>query len=322
MNTENINIESLCASEDFQNYCLNPTPQSTQYWNQWLVDNKEHTPIFEASKNIILQLSLQVSEKEIEEELSALKLKLPTEKKAPINNSIRTFLKIAASFLLLLSIFGVWKINSTPIPSQSYTTQYGQTQTIALPDGTNVVLNANSTLTYKEDWTSQREVHLDGEAFFEVEHNKDLPFIVHTEKGDVNVLGTVFNVMQRSKKFDVTLVQGKVQLVLENKRKVDMNPGEQVSVLDNKVEKNTVDTEAITSWHIGKMIFKNATIKSIIERLEDDYGWNINVKDTNLLKRKVNASIQKNNPKLLLDALKEIYELDIKKISEGVYEIK
>jgi len=70
------------------------------------------------------------------------------------------------------------------------------------------------------------------------------------------------------------------------------------------------------------MKFKNASISSVIERLKNDFGWQIEVKNKELLKRKINASIPENDPKLLLEALSQIYDLKIEKMGERQYIIR
>ena len=91
----------------------------------------------------------------------------------------------------------------------------GQTYKLALADGTNVMLNAESELTFPSEFdTDRREVFLKGEAFFQVTHNEKAPFIVHTDQLDVQVLGTTFNVSgyNNENMLKVTLVEGSIQI--------------------------------------------------------------------------------------------------------------
>src|SRR5690606_15777064 len=108
------------------------------------------------------------------------------------------------------------------------TTGYGETRKINLPDGSLVVLNANSELKYESNWQQapMREVWLQGEAFFEVvKTTEEKQFIVHTGSLDVEVLGTQFNVHNRHQKVQVVLSSGKVKLQpLERQESLLMNP--------------------------------------------------------------------------------------------------
>jgi len=327
-NETEITLESLSASEHFQQHCLTPTAESQQYWSEWLEENEVHRATFEVAKALVFQLSFQPSDDEVVHELESLKKKIASKKvskpKWYLDWKQAKVLGIAATFLVFLMAIWLWK-TLQPVPLQKITTLYGQTQKIVLPDSSQVVLNANSTLRFsKENWSeNRRDVWLEGEAYFEVVHNVQSPFAVHTDKGRVNVLGTSFNVLYRKENFNVTLVEGKVALSLPNKpNPIHLKVGEQVIFNEGEVQHIEADVDLITAWRSGKLIFKNATIESIINRLQNEYGWTISVKNDALLERKVNATILKNNPELLLEALTEIYELDIRKVSEGKYEIR
>ncbi|MFK7906841.1 MAG: FecR family protein [Chitinophagales bacterium] len=329
-NETEITLESLSASEHFQQHCLTPTAESQQYWSEWLEENEVHRATFEVAKALVFQLSFQPSDDEVVHELESLKKKIASKKvskpKWYLDWKQAKFLGVAATFLVFLMAIWLWK-TLQPVPLQKITTLYGQTQKIVLPDSSQVVLNANSTLRFsKENWSKfyRRNVWLEGEAYFEVTHNKKSPFAVITDNGTIHVLGTSFNVSNRKENFNVTLIEGKATLSSPTKSiPIDLKIGEQVIVVNNAIiQKVEADVDLITAWRSGKLIFKNATIESIINRLQNEYGWTISVKNDALLERKVNATILKNNPELLLEALTEIYELDIRKVSEGKYEIR
>lgn len=323
MNNSKVTIESLSASDAFQKYCLNPDASDIEYWNQWLIENEAHRATFEAAKQVVQQLSFQLPATEIQQELQSLKHQLNTKitpKRALLSR--RRVLGIAASFLLLLGAWGLYKTFS-PQPMVEVITAYGETQTFELPDQSLITLNANSKLSYPKNWRKgrARSVWLEGEAWFEVVHQPKAPFTVFTNQGDIQVLGTSFNVQKRAQNLQVTLVEGKVNVAFKNAESFIMNPGEQVTLQQGVIKKTQADVEAATAWRLGKLIFRNASIASIVDRLQNEYGWTIQVKKEALLERKVNASIAKNNPELLLEALREIYEFDIRKIQEGFYEI-
>ncbi len=328
MLNKQITTESLVASESFQNYCLSPNIENIQYWENWLFENPTHQGTFEEAKDLVLSLSTQVTPKEIGEEFnrfqeSIKRASFQKKEKQPRRNFLSILTKIAAVGLVLLSGFWAWN-QFSDVSMTLIATDFGKTRTIEFPDGSNVILNANSTLQFAENWGNQdiREVELTGEAFFEVVSNKEKPFVVHTQKGDVEVLGTTFNVSQRSDQFDVTLLEGKVQIALPNQSKIILNPNEQVSINGKTIEHEKIDVESVTAWRNNKMKFKNTAISSVIERLKNDFGWNIKIENQALLKRKINASIPENDPKLLLEALSQIYDLKIEKIDETNYVIR
>ena len=105
---------------------------------------------------------------------------------------------------------------------QTITVPAGQRVNLDLPDGSNVWLNAGTTMQYPVSFmTDKREVILDGEAYFEVAHNEKSPFVVHTSTLDVEVLGTKFNVEAYSarKIFETSLMEGRVKVKLPHDRK-------------------------------------------------------------------------------------------------------
>ncbi len=338
MNKNKITIESLVASDAFQKYCLAPDPADIQYWENWLTNNKQDQAIFYQAKELVNTLSFQITDDEIKNEYHSLQSKLNhqstsyetiTESTNTLPSNVkklhhRFFIARLAGVFLILAIAGLgWQMwNTTPL--QIVSTNFGKTKTIQLQDGSEIMLNANTSLRFAEDWQNKvsREVWLEGEAFFNVAPSKQQNFIVHTEKGKVEVLGTEFNVMQRKDDLEVTLVKGKVQLKLPNQTKINMQPNDQVRITNQTIDQTQIDVKTVTDWKDNKMIFKNASIKSIIRRVENNFGWKVELKNQEVLKRKINASIPENNPKLLLEALSAIYDLKIKKISEQHYVIE
>jgi len=317
-----VTVEQLCADESFQMYCLDPEGVKSAYWSEWALAHPEHTLALEEARRQVLNLGLVVDTAEIDGEWTSLQTQM-TRQLPRRRLKRRTWLSVAASLLLIIGAMGYWQMSETFVMT-TIATGYGQQKNITLPDGSKVVLNAKSTISYAEDWTNSeyRKVHLEGEALFEVETNKEQPLIVHTEKGEIKVLGTTFNVFQRAADLKVTLIEGKVQLKVDGNTNYNINPGEQVTFRNSTLTNAKVDVKTITAWSEGKWIFKNASVASIIVRLQYEYGWTIKVRNKEILKRKVNASILKNNPELLFEALREIYDLDIQKLDEGVFEIK
>lgn len=131
--------------------------------------------------------------------------------------TLRWAARIAAAVIIAVSGYYMTTnyIYNKDAQPQTITVPAGQRAQITLADGTRVWLNAQSTLTYASDFgRNDRNVELDGEAYFEVAKNKKLPFYVHTEMHKVRVVGTSFNVCayKGSKEFETTLVEGIVDI--------------------------------------------------------------------------------------------------------------
>ena len=144
-------------------------------------------------------------------------------------------LKVAAIALILFSGNFLLQKDDQMESLPSFQTLYvpaGQRAELILPDSTKVWLNANSKLVYPSSFKEGiRQVELDGEAYFDVRHNGDNPFVVRTKSMNVTVLGTEFNVSAYSgiEEFNIALLRGSVELNSPDlSRKYRMTAGEQV----------------------------------------------------------------------------------------------
>jgi len=326
MNRKLTTVESLIANEQFQNFCLAPDAEQMKFWNDWLAANPIMQAEFEEARALVLSMSTQVTSKEVGEEFNRFQEKINQQhaiKHKPGRRKLLSFFARAAAVGLILGTsFWIWN-SFSEVPLKTIATNFGETKNINLPDGSIVILNANSQISFGADWKNEdfRELNLKGEAFFEITKNEQKPFLVKTKKGTIRVLGTKVNTLQRGDLLDVTLAEGKVRVELPNQSKINLNPNERVQISGKTIDHEKVDPENVTAWRKNKMKFKNASISSIIERLKNDFGWEIEVKNDALLKRKINASVE-NDPKILLEALSQIYDLKIEKISDRQYVIR
>ncbi|MGK4225859.1 FecR family protein [Parabacteroides distasonis] len=199
---------------------------------------------------------------------------------------------IAASIALLLGVSnyisyheGYKNQNSQMVEMAN---PMGMRSSIVLSDGTRVILNAGTTLSYPTAFVSnQREVKVNGEAFFEVSHDKDHPFIVSAENVKVKVLGTKFNVKayKEDDHIEVTLTEGKVGVGLRGHHDMMyISPGQQA--LFNKMKqsfsKYEVNLDYYTSWKEGKFYFKSVTFLEIAKQLERRFNVHISVEPAKL----------------------------------------
>ena len=329
-------VAELTATEHFQDFCLNPTAESTRYWDNWQIQHPEHQAVFEEAKALVLYLAIEPSEKEIN--AAFLDFKVAVDKKQKIgktklisianrhqpNKTRRNWLAIAVMALLAIGCWQYLLIPDTTLVQLA--TNYGEVQTHILPDGSKVILNANSTLSYEDYWPTNkpRKVHLKGEAFFEVKKKSGKEqFRVQTDKGAIQVLGTSFNVKQRANSFEVALLEGSVALSIPKYPIIKMEPGELIRIEGTDFyDRSIADVDAFSAWRFQRMVFKEMTISKVVQRLQEEFDWNVKVADQALLKRKITATIPKNDPELLLQALSEIYDLEIEAISNKTYLIK
>ena len=193
---------------------------------------------------------------------------------------------VAASVTLLFSISnyisfheGYKKLNSQMIEMVN---PMGMRSAVVLSDGTKVILNAGTTLSYPAAFVSgQREVKVNGEAFFEVSHDKEHPFIVSAENVKVKVLGTKFNVKayDDDDNIEVTLAEGKVGVGLDTKNLIQIMPGQQIKYMkaSHRFIKREVRLQSYTSWICGKFYFTNYPLEKIAKQLERSFNVRIQI---------------------------------------------
>lgn len=194
----------------------------------------------------------------------------------------RNLSRVAAVLLIALTVVSVTAYflgqrNSLPANNQFViSTLPGQKSKVKLPDGTNVWINSDSELEYSSD-RKNRIVHLKGEAYFEVTHSKEHPFIVKLGDWDIRVLGTKFNVSNypESEMREASLLEGKISVGTENQKgNVEIVPGERITF--NAKTKDFVKQKASVKddilWVNGVLSFNNESFPEIVFRLEKYYG--------------------------------------------------
>lgn len=191
----------------------------------------------------------------------------------------RKLFYIAAAVLIPFAVlfFTLYPMEKTLDPlEQEYrelVVDHGRNAEVVFQDGTTVTLNAGSRLRYPTQFqSSRREVFLEGEAFFEVKKDKKHPFIVHLDKGDVEVLGTVFNVNTFKKQIDVVLLEGKISFNTEKKQRYVLLPGNRLLFDKEKMlceVKKMEDPSDIAKWKEHIFFFQNtpfSDVKDVLSR--------------------------------------------------------
>lgn len=198
------------------------------------------------------------------------------------------FLKIAAIFLI-----GFWGSKqlltrqSDKIQMQTIHVPAGQRAEVTLADGTHVWLNSRSTLKFPEQFSANtRNVELDGEGYFSVQHNEKSPFTVQTPKYAIQVLGTEFNVKayHNSPLFETALIKGSVEISSPNlKNGLQLKPNEIVSIENKLLKKSTINNNDYFKWKEGLFCFEDESIQNLIKKLELYYDTTIEIQRPSLL---------------------------------------
>lgn len=167
---------------------------------------------------------------------------------------------------------------------------YGKRSFITLDDGTKIWLNSGTELSFPSSFASNsiRSIHVKGEIYLEVATSAK-PFVVNTERSQIEVLGTAFNVSAYNddRIEQVVLVHGSVNLCLGNKTSVRLHPNELATISANKCEiTEHIDVSHYTLWRKGAMVFSQVPINEILKKLERYYNVSFNQPPHSVLKTK------------------------------------
>ncbi|MBK6947309.1 MAG: FecR domain-containing protein [Haliscomenobacter sp.] len=242
--------------------------EAASAWERWLTDHPDRAGDVEQARRIVLAIQVREAEP-APETLSSIwnAIQVQTEEVAikPMVPVRRTLVRrlipyaAAASVALLAWFFLAYN------PTKVVLTENAQQLALDLPDGSRVNVNAATELTYQpKSWKKERRVHLEGEAFFQVE--KGEPFIVETDLGKVEVLGTSFNVKSREGYFEVDCFTGKVRVTNQNGSMQVLNPGQstRIDLASGALTTPAVYDPGLTAtWREGKFYFQEATLKEV-----------------------------------------------------------
>ena len=199
-----------------------------------------------------------------------------------------------------------------PMRFEEFETPPGQRAKVTLGDGTIVWLNAHTKLRYPVYFSGkEREVELDGEAYFEVAHDEEVPFVVSTEKLNIRVLGTKFNVSAYTGEsdFHAYLVEGAVEVCghTEEVGRLLLSPNEQVRLVDDLLVKETLDNKDILLWKEGIYAFDDMTLREIVHKLELYYDIRFVIRDSRMANYKFSGKFrQQDGVENVLRALQKV----------------
>ncbi len=171
---------------------------------------------------------------------------------------------IAASIVLLFGLFSLFGDDDV-----SFETGFGDHKTIVLLDGSEVIMNSKSKITYNEEaWQANRVLTLEGEAYFKVE--KGSTFTVNTTNGSVTVLGTQFNVNSTNDFFEVVCYEGKVGVKTLESDHI-LLPNATVRKINGNLSQSSITQLLEPTWITGESTFKSVPLRYVISALEDQY---------------------------------------------------
>lgn len=198
-------------------------------------------------------------------------------------------------------------------------------QSVQLSDGSNILLNKGSILISPKKFSGNvRNVILFGNAYFEVSHNKDFPFIVSSENVSVKVLGTKFfvNTNSESKKMEVALTEGRVEVFnnVSDKIKVELQPGEIVEFPQqgNPDEKTKIDDNNFMAWQTGILEFRDTRLLDVVNELNQTYHANIMLKSNTIADCRISATFQHQPVDAILKVIASTLNLQIENVNSQI----
>ena len=188
-----------------------------------------------------------------------------------------------------------------------------------LPDGTSVTLNTGSFLTYPSRFSSrERNVNLSGEAWFEVAHDRNKPFIISNGNVRIKVLGTSFyvNTNKSTADIEVILTGGNVALYYKDRpsSQVFLEPGEKAEIMkeQEKISKSSNDDENFLAWKTRIFVFNDDTLRDIVRTLNKVYHADIRLADSGVSNCRITATFNKQSLESILNVLKSTVNLTVK----------
>lgn len=318
MNYASYTAEDLVLNPEFRAWVINPTMDSNEFWENWLRQYPEKIQEVKKAKKILKNFPLEynhLKDEVVDDLWKAIESAARKDQSKEAGNhtyllnsetiisrfenqrynrkiSFRTkSRKIAAGIILVIgATLGYTtlslqnqeeRISEKKVVMITKENPRGQKSTIYLHDGSKITLNANSKLTFPEQFShSARVVHLEGEAFFEVAEDSNSPFQVNTGNVTTTALGTSFNINTKNNRIHVALVTGKVyvsNIAGMQESNLLLNPGEDAFYNEaiNALVKGQFDNKEVLAWKNKIIVFKRAGEDYVMGVLEDWYDVDI-----------------------------------------------
>lgn len=252
---------------------------------------------------------------------------------------------LVAGAVIIIGILFWNREADRPAKQNVVDTKYGSKSKIQMPDGTLVWLNSGSKLTYDDEYgKSNRTVNLIGEAFFDVKHDPDHPFLIHTANLNLKVLGTAFNVKAypKDKLSEASLIRGSLEVSFPGRpnEKILLKPSEKIALVNSNMavrdqskgihskyadpeneseslpiislsKVSYIASEKVVqevSWVNNKLIFRNKTFEDLAKEMERWYDIKVEFKDKSLLNKRFTGTFKNETFIEAFDLLNETYK--------------
>ena len=290
--------------------------------NEFREASKVWNEIYRAqvNRNVDTEKELETVFQKMNDETPVVQLKRPETKKQSFAFSM---LRIAAVLVILLGIGSVLYIRMSK-PSMEHAVAENSGTLVILPDGSRVTLAQGTSIDYPETFSKKsREVTLSGKAYFEVAHNKEVPFRVNTSGAVVEVLGTEFNVVSAnaSGKMEVDLTKGKVAVYLKDNKQqsVELAPGERALLdpKDKSISRSQVSNENYMAWKTGNLRFENEPLSQVVAELSEAFNTPIQISSAGTGNCRLTASFSNQPLAGILNVISKTLNVNVSRSGSG-----
>ncbi|MEO1054509.1 MAG: FecR domain-containing protein [Bacteroidota bacterium] len=325
-------VHDFALDDYFIQWVQSPNAESNAFWYKWIKDHPDKKAIIDEARQLVLAMDFS-SSRPSQKEFFEVKAKIDQVIKSSDQKSdgIQLLSWQWASVAAVIALLTIsWFVFQSPMENAqviTHATAFGETRLITLPDNSTVLLNANSTIKYTDDWDEKltREVWLEGEGFFDVKkviHSENegsvvrKQFLVHSGAMQVEVLGTTFNVNSREETSKVVLASGKIALTVANDKdttKLAMNPGDfiQYTSTTREILKKEVDAKKFTSWRENKLHFEETSLEEVASIIENNYGLKVVFEHPDLKQITLTGTMSTASLETFIDVLSESIDAQI-----------
>jgi ferric-dicitrate binding protein FerR (iron transport regulator) len=305
-------------------YMLNETtPVENETINRWLSESEDNRKYFDHFK-LIWDTSRELKiESKLDPDASWAEFKQLAQNRTEVSAKVRPlnaanrWLKIAAIWLAILGSAGILYAVLKPGKPNMLTLQSGNiVRKITLADGSLIIMNKNSVLNYPDRFTGDtREISLNGEAFFDVAHDKSKPFMIHVNDVVVKVVGTSFNIKTTGPNTEVIVETGVVQ-VIQQEIVVKLKPKEKASVQAGRVQKGSSQDELYNYYRTQKFVANKTPLWRLVDVLNEAYKVNIVIDNKKLVNRTITTTFKADSLDNILKTIAETLGGDVKVIKK------
>ncbi len=303
-------IEDLLSDESFLAWYFKTDPSAVRQWEEWIAAGAANRALSEEAARCLDSLRWKerpLPPEQLTEAINRLLEGIRPKRRFPA--AVRWV--AAAAVLVSVTLYG---IRSWSMQKQTLKTAYGEVRSGRLPDGTEIIASAATSVVYPKNWRDgeDREVWLKGEAFFHVSKTpRRSRFIVHTDHFDILVTGTKFNATNRPEQNNILLEEGSVMLAAAGSVSLTLRPGDFATYRDGRLIKEVVKKDSVLAWKEHKLIFDSTSVQQLVGIIHEYYGVTVQPADEATANKTISGMLSNDNLDVLLSALEATGEFTV-----------